>query len=283
MLRRIGNKARVLPRLLDAIPADVNTFIDLFMGSGTITIAMLDRCSYVFANDLDADVFNLFVVLKERPEELRRTIKLMPVHEALFKHWKTNQETDPIWRAVRFLLLSNFSYLGHGNTLSINLSHPKQCLLDAITPTAARFATPGLSLLNCDFRRVLPKISWSRDIDKKHAFVYADPPYLGTGHNYQAGFVEQDTRDLFALLMASGLRFAVSEFEHPLILSIAETNGLYVNRLITRQRTELLLTNYNICPQQADIFHNSNLPKKLRTNNGGGSWNDTGLKRCSLT
>lgn len=49
MLRRLGNKTRLLPKLLEFFPNDIQTFIDMFMGSGAVTFAMVERCKYVIA------------------------------------------------------------------------------------------------------------------------------------------------------------------------------------------------------------------------------------------
>jgi site-specific DNA-adenine methylase len=39
MLRRLGNKTRLLPKLLALFPEQITTFIDMFMGSGVVTSA----------------------------------------------------------------------------------------------------------------------------------------------------------------------------------------------------------------------------------------------------
>ena len=93
VLRRLGSKTKLLPQLLAAFPPDITTFIDVFFGSGAVTFAMVPRVKYVFANDKDAEVFNLFQVLKQEPDALQEALTVMPIHQALWEHWKTTEET----------------------------------------------------------------------------------------------------------------------------------------------------------------------------------------------
>ena len=255
MLRRIGKKTKLLPKLLNLFPQDIKTFIDLFMGSGAVSFAMVDRVKYIIANDNDSDIFNLFMVIRNQKDELIKSIKMMPIHQDLFMYWKKNYEHDPIWKATRFLMLSNFGKFGGSGTLGFGNENSKSILLVHIDEIFQRIEC--IQFMNCDFRDVLQKIT-NRDKNKNKTFVYADPPYLDTKNNYQHSFKIQDTRDLFDLLVSSGLRFAISEFDNPKILKLSDTYKLKVTILGERQniknrRTEILITNYE--PIQISLFN----------------------------
>lgn len=258
MLRRLGCKKKLLPKLLDLFPKQVGTFIDLFMGTGTVTFAMQERADFVFSNDNDNEVFNLFHVAKDRREDLLTALALMPVHDALFQYWRHAQEADPIWRAIRFLMLSNFGYLGGGGTLNMRAGHDRENLRKRIE--GLQDALDKITFLCCDFHKVLQMVSFRHpEREKTKAFIYADPPYLDRDHNYQSGFTEQDTFDLFHILAESGMRFAASEFDHPTVLHLAEVYRLKVNVIGKRQtlknrQTEILITNYEPTPQQGTLF-----------------------------
>ena len=258
MLRRIGCKKKLRKQIIDLFAWPISTYIEFFMGTGAIAFEMVDRVDFIFANDNDAEVFNLFMVAKDRREDLLDALALMPVHEALFKYWKQAQEPDPIWRAVRFLMLSNMSYLGKGSTLNIRSEHGRELLRKEIEKLQGAF--DKIMLLCCDFRAVLSKIGWRHpEREQPQAFIYADPPYLGTENNYQNGFTEQDTADLFRVLVDSGMRFALSEFSHPVVIELATAHKLCVTVLGERQtlknrQTEILITNYEPKPLQTDLF-----------------------------
>jgi len=238
-------------------------FIDMFLGSGAVAFAMVNRCKYIIANDNDDEVFNLFMVVKERKDELIQALQLMPVHESLFKHWKTHHEYDNVWKAVRFLLLSNFSYLGKGDMMHFGQSNSKEIILEHLSKTFEYIQY--IKFMCADFRNVLGKVSfrkaqWDRPLDAKtQAFIYADPPYLETGNNYQECLTEQGTQDLFEILVNSGIRFALSEFDNPFVLNLAKEYHLHVTVLGERQtlknrRVEILITNYEPVRSQIELL-----------------------------
>ena len=87
------------------------------------------KAKYNIVNDLDSDVFNLFQVIMSQKEKLEKAFYIMPIHKDLLSYWIKNKETDPIKRALRFLLLSNFTYLGKPGTLRFGLQNTKKNFL----------------------------------------------------------------------------------------------------------------------------------------------------------
>ena len=256
MVIRLGRKN---PKdYIPFFPANINTFIDLFMGSGALTFAMAKKCKEVFANDIDDDIFNLYQVVTNRKYELLEAIENMPESESLFKFWKSHEEQEPIQKALRFMFLSNFSYLGKKTTfLCIPGSNPKRCTLNRIKKT---FFAQNIKFTISDFRHVIRKISFGGGLrQKNNAFIYADPPYMGTANNYSHGFTEDDSKDLFEILVGSGLRFAMSEFQHPFILEMAEQYGLRITevkerRNLQNRKVEILVTNYEVEKVQPELL-----------------------------
>lgn len=247
ILNRQGNKRRMAVRILPHIPAHRH-WIEPFFGAGGLFFAK-PKAERNIVNDLDGEVYNLFCVVKDRPQDLEEAWSSMPLHEELWKHWKVATPADPVWRAVRFLFRSNFGYMGKPQTLRLNSKNAKRSLQDRILAT--RDALYDVEFTSCDFRTMLGRIPLSPR-ERELAYVYADPPYLGTGNNYgeAAKWGEQDTRDLVRTLVASGLRFGMSEFDHPVVVELAMEHGLHVVDLGERKnlgnrRTELLITNAN--------------------------------------
>jgi DNA adenine methylase len=68
---------------------------------------------------LDDDVYNLWTVLQANHQELKEAIEQMPLSHSLFNYWVRNKETDPIKKATRFLMLSNFSLYSSGVTFRV--------------------------------------------------------------------------------------------------------------------------------------------------------------------
>lgn len=257
MLHRLGNKTRLLPQLIELFPENITTFIDMFMGSGSVTFAMVDRCKFVIANDKDKDVFNLYTVLKHDKERLKLELETMPIHEELFSYWKGHEEDTPLQKAVRFIMLSNFSFPGNPMGLCFDYSFPKRVTLEKVD--SAFSLIRDVKFMSTDFRNVLKKLHKRDILQDSQTFIYADPPYLGTGAKYAGRFTEDDTRDLFSLLTNSGIRFALSEFRCPLVMALAQEHGLHVTSLgerrnLKNRREEILVTNYEPARTQITMF-----------------------------
>lgn len=245
ILNRLGNKTRIAQDIIQHFPQH-RTFIDMFFGAGGIFFNK-PLADYNFCNDIDDDVFNLYFVLQTAKDELIEAIEIMPVSESLLHYWNDNKETEPIRKAVRFLMLSNFGYMGKPNSLhfSQNGGCKKTSILSKVEATFKYLKTARF--MSVDFRKVLSKINF-RDDEHEH-FIYADPPYIGTDNNYSQSFTEQDTKDLFELLVNSGIKFAISEFDNDFVMSLANDYKLNIITIGERQnmknrRTEILVTNY---------------------------------------
>lgn len=150
-----------------------------------------------------------------------------------------------------FIFLSNFTYLGKGTTMCFGTENPKGIILKNIDATQKYLE--NVQFANRDFKSFFEQL---RERNSDDTFIYCDPPYLGTDDNYETSFTEQDSEDLFNLLMQSKCKFAVSEFDHPFILEQAQKNGLNTLIIGERQnlknrRTEILITNYE---QQPTLF-----------------------------
>lgn len=247
VLNRLGNKRRMAARILPHIP-EHRHWLEPFFGAGGLFFAKA-KAQRSIVNDKDEEVYNLFCVIQDKSEELAEAWASMPLHESLWRRWKAEAPTDPVWRAVRFLFQSNFGFLGQPQTQRLNSKNAKRTLQERIGATLDLLY--DVEFTCCDFRAFLGRIPLSpreRDL----AFVYADPPYLGTANNYGAAsrWTEHDTSDLFSTLVDSGLRFGISEFDHPTIVELAMHHQLHVLDLGERKnlgnrRTELFITNVN--------------------------------------
>lgn len=246
ILRRLGNKKKIASKIQEYFPAH-KIYIEPFFGAGGMFFNK-PKAKYNIVNDLDSDVFNLFQVVMNQKEELKEAFKMMPIHSDLLEYWKQNEETEPIKKALRFLFISNLTHLGDGGAIKCSFGNDKEILLNYIDPTFLMLG--DVKFINCDFERFIEKYISFRDNDERgKAFIYCDPPYLSTSNNYSNSFTEEQSEALFDALEATKCKWAMSEFDHPFILSQAKERGLNVHIIGERQnlknrRTEILVTNY---------------------------------------
>lgn len=246
ILRRLGNKKKLANKIQGYFP-EHKIYIEPFFGAGGMFFNK-PKAKYNILNDNDSDVFNLFMVVIRKQDELKKYLKKMPISEDLWNYWKLNQEIEPILKAIRFLFLSNFGYMGKPETLRFNSGNTAELILKKIDETHDFIF--GSEFMNTDFRNVFKKISFKGDKEKMQAFSYCDPPYLDTNNNYQTGFKKSDSFDLFNALQKSGIKWAMSEFNHPFILKQARKRNLNINilgerRNLKNRRIEILITNYD--------------------------------------
>lgn len=228
-------------------------YIEPFFGAGGMFFNK-PKAKHNFLNDIDADVFNLFQVLKDSKEEFIDLFDKMPIHNDLFDWWIKNDEIKPVNKAIRFVMLSNFSLYGAGNTLRLGCDKPKEMLLKNIEKTFDYMR--NVQFTNCDFRKMFKSISL-KETEKANVLIYADPPYLETTDNYSHSFTEQDCSDLLDAMIASQCMFAYSEFDHPFLLKQIEERNLNKiiigeRRTIKSRRCEILISNFET--RQKSLF-----------------------------
>ncbi len=246
ILRRLGNKSKIAHKIQEYFPSH-KLYIEPFFGAGGMFFNKL-KAKYNIVNDLDIDVFNLFQVVMNQKEDLIEAFYKMPEHTALLKHWKKENEKDPILKALRFLLISNFTLYGTGGTIRLGANNSKHIFYSNLDKTFA--ALFGVQFSNFPFDKFLKSIDFD---PKENTFIYCDPPYLGTGNNYSHSFSEKDSGSLFDTLEKTGCKWAMSEFDHQFILDQAKKRDLNFKiigerRNINNRRVEILITNYEIQP-----------------------------------
>lgn len=245
ILRRLGNKTKIADEIQKHFPPH-KTYVEPFFGAGGMFFNK-QKAKYNILNDLDSDVFNLFMVLRNQRQDLYDGIYEMPIDETLWQYWRKNKETEPIKKALRFILLSNFGYMGKSETLRFSNGNSKKILMDAIQATYNKIW--DCEFMNADFKDVFSKIPSSDYEESDNLFAYCDPPYLDTTNNYETSFSEEDSYNLFETLTSKNIKWAMSEFDHPFIMNEVKNRGLNCEIIGERvnmknRRTEVLITNY---------------------------------------
>jgi DNA adenine methylase len=245
MLYRIGKKQRLAKKIIPYFP-EHKIYIEPFFGAGGLFFNK-PKAKYNFINDYNEDVYNLFMVLKNRNKEFLESFNNLPIHQSIFNYWNKIQETDPIQKALRFVLLSNFSYLGQSNTFCLIPRDIKSIAINKIPTVKELLQNVVLSCF--DFESFLKNIIMENDIIKSESFIYADPPYANRSNNYDLNWEINDTARLFLVLSKMNIKFAISELESEFTLYLANSFNLNIIvigdvRSLSSTRKEILITNY---------------------------------------
>ncbi len=260
ILRRLGNKSRIADKVISHFPAH-KVYYEPFFGTGSIFFSK-PKSEYSILNDLDSDVFNLFLVVKDRSLDLIDLYIITPLSEELFYYWKENRESDPVKKALRFLFLSAFGYLGKAETFRLLHS---DCSYKNKVESLIRICSNEMKntiLRSKDFRLFFESIQvGEKHIDKKDRFIYADPPYIHTQNNYGTPkWTKKDFTDLLDVLSSTGIKFAISEFDHEFVITESKKRDLIITEIgervnIKKRSTEILITNYkSTCNEEITLF-----------------------------
>lgn len=231
----MGGKYRSLKNIIPNFKKDIDTFYDIFSGSGTVHLNTNAR--KVVSNDLHHIVISLQKFISESdPELVYKEIKSLADtyqlesensegYNLLRKEY--NQDKEPI----KLLTLSqhSFNYIIRFNMKNeFNTSHGKgisslsQDFLSKLINFKKKTQN-NTEFTSKDFREVIDLSSL-----KENDLVYCDPPYLLSEAVYNekrafGGWSKQDSIELFELLdevATKGSNFALSE----MLSSKGETN-----------------------------------------------------------
>jgi DNA adenine methylase len=247
-----GAKTRLAPWIASLLPPG-RTYVEPFAGSAAVLFAKPPSPTEVL-NDLDGAVVNFFRVLRERPGELARALRLTPYARAEHQQLAANYD-DPelgeVERARRWFVRVNqsISHLaGRGrpsgwaaafNTNGADHAHKFATLTNRLEACAER--------LRCVHLEHRPAVEVIAKYAKPaaDAVVFCDPPYLaavrsaGTarpGLDYAIEYsTEAEHRELAEVLWATPAAVLISGYPSALYADLYEARGWWrADRVVTR-------------------------------------------------
>ena len=270
----IGNKYRLLKNLVPLFPKDIDTFVDVFSGSGTVLINV-DANKYIF-NDLNYFVSGIFNGLtKTNYEEIIKLMESIIVEYSLNKENKdgfnklredyNNGKND--WFVLYTLMCFSFNHqfrfnseMKYNSSFGSIRAYFSDRQRDDLRKMKEKFEDKEILVVSKNF------IDFDFSQFGKNDLFYFDPPYLGSVGNYndgKRGFdtwsekSEKDLLDLLDRLNDKGLRFALSnnlKYKNDLLDNWKEKYNVYnlqdkhlyssYNKKDRTVEEEILITNY---------------------------------------
>ena len=251
-----GGKYQLLKQIMPLIPQDINIFVDLFCGAGTVGIN-IDANKIIF-NDYINYLPELFNTWKSKSlEEINKYIDKTIIEnnlsatnkDSFLKFRKKYNQTKNI-EDLFILICYSFNYqmrFNNNHEYNSSFGYEASTMNDNIRNNINLFVnqihSKNVEFINKDFREVNLSNLTSDDI------VYCDPPYLISGAVYQdgkrgfKGWNQQDDIDLYNLLdelSSRGIRFALSN----MIYSKNRSND-YLIEWSKKYNLNYLKANYN--------------------------------------
>lgn len=224
VLKWVGGKRQLLPFIEKRIPV-FSTYYEPFMGGGAVLFHLQPKSAVV--NDVNAELINLYTIIKERVEELIEDLMCHENNEDYFykireldRDARSYQLLDPLKKASRMIYLNKTCYnglfrvnkLGAFNSPFGSYKNPNIVNERTLRAVSEYFNVSDVSFFCEDFETVVSKAT-------KGSFVYFDPPYDPVSHtaNFtgydKGGFNKNEQirlREVCAKLDEQGVKFLLS-------------------------------------------------------------------------
>lgn len=221
-----GGKVTHLDSLYNLFPKNVDHFVDLFGGSFVVGLNYPYK-SVITINELNSDIVNFFLQLRDNKEKFIEAIMLTPFSMEEYQLcWQPAE--DLLERARRFYVRTKQSFYGQGaNIQGKGWMFSKSSKNVSRGEGVSRWANAENSLLEiaAAIRNNIQvtNLDWSECIDRtdsSNTFFYVDPPYpketRKSFNDYRFEFSTEDHINLANKLHSIKGKVAISSYDSEL-------------------------------------------------------------------
>lgn len=264
ILKLVGSKATMKDIVYRNLDYSKKCFLELFGGTGVISLDLPDCYKVIIYNDKDDDLVNFFMQVKNNYDNLIKALELpyaRNISLEMRRKYENKDYKDDIERAVVTFYLMNSSWSGliykSGWSFSYIKNNAKSYHNKIKLLQKYYNRIKEIQLLNYDYKYILNSIKQNTEED---VMIYADPPYYGTENYYSGSFSKEDHIELAKLLnnLKSSIMISYYYFDGIEELYPKEKWNYYsYDRSLSSQKctkakrkkiTELLILNYNPKP-----------------------------------
>lgn len=278
ILRWVGGKRRLVPRLLRALPpqADGLRYNEPFLGAGSLFLAM--QPSVAQLSDANEHLMSCYAAIREQPDQVYEYLRKHAARHSKEHYYAVRERYNRLRghnrfipsaaQAARFVYLNKTCFNG---IFRVNLKGefnvPYGGKVSPLLPSRQELGRVSVLLERAQLRA--GGFEEALETVGKGDFVYLDPPYPpinGTSYftHYTADrFGEEDQKRLARFVRAAAIRGAcimMSNADTPFIRKLYKDFfivPLSVTRYVTCKSVkhaadEVLVTNYNVRPSCDD-------------------------------
>lgn len=213
-----GSKRSQAEAILNFFPEEIDTYYEPFVGGGSILMALMQRghCKRYICSDLNADLINVWKMIKDAPEQLYDSYTQMWTElknmgdvsrrREYFNAVRTRLNTEHRAEDFFFIMRTTTNGLPRYNR-SGEFNNRLHLTRDGISPNnlapvlsewSKQLRSNAVEFYSCSYEAIHPE---------PRAFMYLDPPYAHTKGMYYCDF---DISTFFSWLRQQGCRYALS-------------------------------------------------------------------------
>ncbi len=268
IFRYPGSKWGMAEWLISHFPGGYEkmVYLEPFVGSGAVFFNKIPS-SVETVNDINGDIVNLFRVLREQPDKLKRMLELTPYsREEYEKSFKACD--DPVEQARRYMIRTTQAIGAKSNGKSGWRNHKQMniggtvCKWVNITATidaaANRLRGTATNLVQIEHMDALRLIERYNNPD---TLMYIDPPYVRStrksGKLYSHEMTDSDHKLLLDLIVKSKAKIMISGYDCALYKDALQ--GWHKDQCISqttsaKKAVETIWYNYDPPEVQLDIL-----------------------------
>jgi len=261
-----GKKNSIAYWIISHFPHDYQgmTYLEPFFGSGSVFFRK-ERSAVETVNDLDNEISNLFLQIRDNPDELMLLLMNTPWSREEYD-MAFEKSDNPIEQARRCIV--RFWFTVGANVRAKNgmrfeiktngggLQYFHLKLPEAILQVSERLKHSHKNLVQIENRNVFELIP---RYNRENVLMYLDPPYLLETRNnkkmYNHEFTYKDHEELLKLIVSSKAKIIISGYESELYaryLSGWRFEKTFSKNQAGKRKTECIWLNYSA--SQSDLF-----------------------------
>jgi len=248
-----GGKQTMLKHLLSIIP-EHRIYCEPFFGGGALFFAK-PKAEVEVINDVNGEVVNFFKVLKTKFPALQKEIQATLHSRELYKkamHIYNNPKSySDVQRAWALWTATNQGFAGMIGSWGFGITNSKEKAVankreNFIEAYEDRLKT--VQVENNDALKVIARCN------EKDAFIYCDPPYIGSDQGHYSGYTEAQYKTLLDVLAKTKAKFLLSSYPSKILGQYIKKYGwktkkvqkyVAVTKLTEKTKTEMLVYNYD--------------------------------------
>ena len=203
----VGGKTKLASDIIDLIPQDHKTYIEVFGGAGSVLYQKEPSKLEVF-NDINSELINLHRAIRNNPQSLSMFSNDLFTSREIFddiKKRKLKPRNNIEAAAFYFYQLTqSFGSKGDNFAMATKSGRKPKNIYRDFKKISDRLK--GVSIENMSFSKLIPLY------DKEDAFFYIDPPYVSTESYYKntGGFGIKEHEELADLSSNTKSKFLLS-------------------------------------------------------------------------